>query len=178
MNIFDVQDATFIYDYEKSNLQFQKNAMKKISVGKFKKDSKLVEVVIEGEVSTNGISSNKFGTKSVYSIGVRIEDLAVDVALDQLRLSIGDKLPSEIAPEFTYSPVMKDDIIYFKLKPSANNREFVVKSNMKLDMKKLADYPPSGTICQVTCQVQGWVNLEDKKYGVMLITKTLKFIED
>jgi hypothetical protein len=178
MNIFDSQDSTFLFDFEKSNLQFSKNAMKKISVGKFKKDGKLVEVEIEGEVSTNGISSNKFGTKSVYSIGVRIEDLGVDVSIDQLRLSIADKFPADIAAEFTYSPLIKDDIIYFKLKPSANNREFVVKSNKKLDMKKLADYPPSGTIVKVTSQLQGWVNLEDKKYGVMFVVKSLEFIED
>jgi hypothetical protein len=175
MNLFDIKESQFVLDFEKSMQQFSNNAMKKIVVGKFKYEGKIVDVLIKGEVTTNGISSNKFGTKAVYSIGVRVDDVETDLALDQLRLTITEKFPLEQVNDFSYSPILKDEIIYFKLKPSANNREFVVKSNKKLDMKKLTDYPSNGTICEVTAQIQGWINLEDKKYGLMFILKSINF---
>lgn len=173
MNLSEITNAEFILDYQKSVQQFTKNAMKKIAVGKFKQEGKLLDVVIKGEVSTNGISSNKFGVKTVYSIGVRIDDPKIELVLDQLRLNVSEIFSEN--DEYVYNPILKDDIIYFKLKPSTNNREFLVKSNKKLAMNKLADYPANGTICEVTAQIQGYLNLEDLKYGLMFIVKAINF---
>ncbi|KAJ3176001.1 hypothetical protein HDU85_007833 [Gaertneriomyces sp. JEL0708] len=129
---------------------------------------------------TKLVVSNKF-EKTTYCILVQIaEDVgrALTILEGHLAQCVTDA-PQSGFKKFTLQPICKDQdftSFWLKLPVTKNGKSFVCTSNIRLsttrEMKEL-EKPQS---INVTCQVNGWFNTKDKKYGLTLKPLHLDFM--
>lgn len=161
------------FDIEKGERSFQEQgAKKKIGMAKFKTDGKSTSLVLNGEVCTNGICVNEFSNGKVYSIGFKFND---DEHVNYFN-ELNNSLETFATDDYTCTNVLKDDVLYLKLKLSNDKKSFLAKSNKKIDPKKPADFPASGDEVVVVADLSCYFNFEDKKCGLLLNVKSFEFI--
>ena len=167
--------VTLDFDYDKIAKKYETKPEKFLYVVDWKQEKSRLQIIINGELSTNGIAVNEFlnnGKKVAnYSLGIRLEDAAIE-SIQLLNV----KLASYFPPNFEFTDSLKDDIIYLKLKPQPDRKSFGVISNVKLDPKKIGETPISaGTTVSITCDVSAYVNLNDYKAGIVYKIAEINF---
>ena len=146
-------------DMEKAMKKFEKGG-KQLEMGKFKVDGKTVKLLLEGELTTNGLAENKWTnpttnkSTTTHSLGISLDDDDLEFfesAANTLALFVGD--------DFELTSLVKNDIIYLKAK---DKKVFNAMSNAKSD-----------TICHgqkvsVIVEFKFYINLKDEKAGIVL----------
>lgn len=161
------------FDLAKGEKSFEENGSKrKIGIAKFKTDGRATIVSLKGQICTNGICVNEFSNGKVYSLGFRFE---TDDELENFN-KFNEKLVDFVDQDYSCLNIVKDEVLYLKLKLKNDKKGFLVESNKKLDPKKPSDFPQSGDEVVVKAEVSAFFNFEDKKCGVLLNLKSFDFI--
>lgn len=163
------------FDLPKCSSDYDSDPVKKrIRIFNLKFSKSIFKVTLSGEVTTNGIAVNSWdGGASTYSIGLRFTDSNDYQNFEK----IIDFLISNLNDSWDLTNVIKDEIIYLKLKPSNDKKTFGVKSNVKLDPKKPNECAiTQGQGVTVVAELGVYLNMEDSKAGVTI--KPISFTFD
>lgn len=161
------------FDLSKAIEKFETYGKKKaLGVAKFKLDGSQTTLLLEGTICTNGICVNEFSNGKVYSIGLTLNNDEEYAAFNRME----DYLAGFAGGNFSLTNVVKDEVIYLKLRLANDKKSFLVKSNQKLDPRKAADFPMSGQEVKVTVDLNAYFNFADEKTGLVLGLKELDFI--
>lgn len=157
-------------DMAKAIQKFEKDNKHQLEMGKFKVEGKSVKLLLEGELTTNGMAENKW-TNSVtnkstttLSLGIALdeEDLQFfEAAADALAIFVGD--------DYELTSLVKNDIIYLKAK---DKKVFNAMSNTKSDTLF------HGQKVSVVVEFKYYINLKDEKAGIVLHPVKYNFIQE
>jgi hypothetical protein len=172
------ETLTISLDVEKAKDKYSKDSKKFITVAPYKVQEKSFKLVLHGEVSTNGIASYDWeqGKKKVttYSIGIRFDDEDDLSAFN----SINEILSKTIGDDYEVLQVIKDEILYLKLKLSNDKKSFKgIRSNIKLDPKRTDDIPRGQKVI-VYCDLGCYINFDNSKAGVTIKPIQFEFEEE
>jgi hypothetical protein len=172
------ETPTISLDLEKAKDKFAKDSKKFITVAPYKVDEKSFKLVLHGEVSTNGIATYDWeqGKKKVttYSIGIRFDNEDDVTAFDFLN----EILSNCIGSDYDVLQVIKDEILYLKLKLANDKKSFKgVRSNVKLDPKRTDDIN-MGQKVSVYCELGCYINFDNSKAGITIKPIQFDFEED
>lgn len=111
---------------------------KQMATAPLKVNNQPVELVLVGELTTDGISSKTFegdGKRTEkLTFGMRFSDPADEEAMHTLT-ELLDSVVEDIR-EFEVRPVLRDGVLYLKVKTSRDGGNYAFQSNMKLSPKK------------------------------------------
>lgn len=163
-------------DLKKSIKRHEDDGKKFLVMGGFKAGKSAFKLLLEGELSTNGISVAEFDKTNFYSLGIqfdREEDLDSFAKFNNaLAKFINDD-------DWEISNLVKDDKIYLKLKTNQKRNAFEVVSNIKLDPKRPQDSGLfRGQKVTVTAELGCYFNLNQKKAGLTLNVRKLNFEQE
>lgn len=163
-------------DFAKAQKKYEDNAKFFITVGTYKAGKSAIKVLLQGELSTEGVTTAQFNGKANYSFGLILEneDLeAFEVFTETLVSFLNTGSPDE---NWEVGQFVKDDKIYLKLKADSSGKKFPIISNVKLEPKKLTE---SGLYRGQKVAVHGelgvYVNWADKKAGLTFNVRKLDF---
>ena len=163
-----------------SNAEFEawKSSDKTFFVSNFKDGKKPVRIVLTGELATDGINSKTFDNGPVYSFGLRLTE-ADSAALEQLVKRIEHDLDAAGLKKWDINNPENDDRIFVKIPLDKTKKKFAVKSNLKLDLKKLDDLDLyRDQTVDVHIDLGAWYNFESSKAGLFLKVTKLDFEHD
>ena len=159
---------------------YASNTQKTYFVANFKQGKRPVKVALVGDLATEGINSKVFDGQAVYSFGLKLVDDDDITALQAFTTQVEEELKSKGYDDWTVSsPLTDDDRLFLKLQYSNDKKKFTVKSNLKLDVKKLDDldlYRDQGVVAEA--EVGSWYNFTAKKAGVFLKVTKVDFEQD
>jgi hypothetical protein len=147
-------------DMAKSIAKFETDDKQQLQMGKFKIDNKSSKLVLEGELTTNGIAENKWSNsatgKSVitYSLGIRLSDEDLEF-FETTQTTLG----TFAGENYELTSIIKNDIVYLKCK---DKKVFNAMSNVKCDTLF------HGQKVTVTVDFKFYINLKDQKAGLVL----------
>ena len=156
-------------DMAKVIQKYESDSKHSLAMGKFKADGKYQKIVLNGELTTNGIAENKWtnGTSKPtisYSLGLQLseEDL-------EFFEGVANNLATFVGDDFELTSLVKNDVIYLKTK---DKKVFNSMSNVK------ADTLSHGQKVSVIADFKFYVNLKDQKAGIVLHPVKYTFIQD
>lgn len=163
-------------DLKKAIKRYDDDGKKFLVMGGFKAGKSVFKLLLEGELTTNGISVSEFDKTTFYSIGIqfdREEDLDAFAKFNSALIKfINDD-------DWDISNLVKDDKIYLKLKTNQKRNAFEVVSNVKLDPKRPQESGLfRGQKVVVTAELGCYFNLNQKKAGLTLNIRKLKFEQE
>ena len=163
-------------DLKKAMQRYEENGKKFLLMGGFKTGKTAFKLLLEGELTTNGISVAEFDKTNFYSLGLqfdREEDLDAFTKFNNCLIKfIGDD-------DWEISNLVKDDKIYLKLKTNQKKNAFEVVSNVKLDPKRPQESGLfRGQKLTVTAELGCYFNLNTKKAGLTLTVRKLNFEQE
>jgi hypothetical protein len=157
-------------DLQKAITKFESDPKYFIAMGVLKIENKTFQTAINSEVFTNGILASEFDGKASYSLGLTVSEGDIqgfEILNDLLIAFINDT-----AYEIT-NPI-KNEKLYLKLK--AGNKSFNTVSNIKLNPAKFQDSGIyRGQPIQAICDFSVYVNVREKKAGIVVTPKKLIF---
>lgn len=161
------------YDYDKCVEEFAKNEKKLIRVFHYTVNKSNFQISMDGEVVTNGVSVTTWDNGNTsYSLGVKFTNEVVYEKLETLLLDAVAKVPTD----WDVTPIIKEEILYIKLKPKNDKKTFALKSNIKLEIKKIHEADITrGQEVKATFSVAMYFNMKQKKAGVVLTVTELIF---
>lgn len=167
-------DLQLVVDLIKAEAKYQESGKNFITMGKFRMKKSAFKIVMVGELSTDGINCSTFGegkgAKTSYSLGFIPQEEDV-IAIEKFASLVDELCPDD----YDSSPIMKDEIMYLKLK-TKDGKRFNFYSNIKLEPKKYQEAPLyNGQQVKVTAEISAWFNFEDKKAGLTLAISKLEF---
>ena len=124
---------------------------------------------IDGEVTTNGILvSNEYGT---HSLGFKFNDDDDKEGFEELN-SVFDDLKG--IEDWNVKDVLRDDVLWLKLKPKKDKNSYKFNSNMKMSPKKPQDAMISAfQNIRVIVEVSAYFHLKNKFCGISLAILSL-----
>ena len=161
--------TTFNLSKEEENYATGKSK-KQMALIRTKLKSGSFKLKLNGIITTNGIVVSD--TYNTHSIGVSLSNHSDTDAFSKL-FDIFSNLSLD---EYDQRPLIKEDVLWLKLK--RNNTSYLFKSNSK----KLNPKKPSETELvndqnvEIICDVKGYINFEDKFYGLTLQINELNIV--
>lgn len=139
-----------------------------------KDGKKPLRILLNGELSTDGINSKTFENGVSYTFGLK---LAEDEDADALNSIITDVIALD---GYETTPLVQgDNRMYVKLQLDKTKKKFNAKINIKTDIKKLDDLDLyRGQNVAVHAEVGAWYNPSDKKAGIFIKTTKVDFEQD
>lgn len=141
-------------------------------VSQFKDGKKPVKIHLHGDLITDGINFKEFQNGPAYTVGIAIED---DDDLNAIRSLIDKIEENENVKTWEVSSPLKDTTKLY-LKIPFKDGKFLVKSNVKLNPKKLDElelYRSQGV--EIFCEAGGWYDNKKEKAGVFLKMYRIEF---
>ncbi len=156
-------------DLAKATQKFESDTKRSLEMGKFKSDGKYQKLVLNGELTTNGIAENKWtnGTSKAtvtHSLGIQLSE--EDLSFFE---KVADILASFVGDEYELTSLVKNDVIYLKTK---DKKVFNAASNVK------ADTLSHGQKVSVIVDFKFYINLKDQKAGIVLHPVKYTFTQD
>jgi hypothetical protein len=116
----------------------EEDSKKQMATAPLKVNGQPAELVLIGELTTDGISSKTFegdGKRTEkLTFGMRLSDPADEEAMHTM-VELLDSVVEDIS-EFEVRPVLRDGVLYLKVKTSRDGGNYAFQSNMKLSPKK------------------------------------------
>jgi hypothetical protein len=139
-----------------------------------KDGKKPLRILLNGELSTEGINSKVFSNGISYTFGLKLADDDDTAALNSI---ITDVIAM---PGYETNPIVQDDNrMFIKLQLDKTKKKFNAKINIKYDLKKLDDLDLyRGQNVAVYAEVGAWYNPSDKKAGIFIKTSKVEFEQD
>lgn len=140
--------------------KFNKDEKHLLAMGKFKIDGKSAKLVLEGDLTTNGVAENKWSnpttgkTNTTCAVGIALSDEDLEF-FESCQTTLGQL----VGDDYELTTLVKNDIIYLKVK---DKKVFNAMSNVKAD--KLFH----GQKFATTVEFKFYINLKDEKAGVVL----------
>ena len=146
-------------DMEKAVAKFQSNSKHSLEMGKFKVDGKTVKLLLEGELTTNGVAENKWSNATgkatvTHSLGIQLSE--EDLSFFE---KVANHLAEFVGGEYELTSLVKNEVIYFKIK---DKKVFNANSNVK------ADTLFHGQKASILVEFKYYINLKDEKAGIVL----------
>lgn len=146
-------------DMAKALAKFENDSKRSLEMGKFKVDGKSIKLVLNGELTTNGIAENKWSSATgkstvTHSLGLQLSE--EDLSFFE---EVANTLASFVGGDFELTSLVKNDVIYLKTK---EKKVFNTMSNVKAD--KLFH----GQKVEVVVEFKFYINLKDEKAGIVL----------
>lgn len=174
-----IAPSEFTSDIKITNLDLQKAVEKFtsdskyfIAMGVLKHENKTFQTVLNSEVFTNGLISTEFSGKVNYSLGLAVseEDVkGLEILKDVLISFLNDQ-------SYEITNPVKDEKLYLKLKSNFKNNGFNITSNVKMNPTKFQETGIfRGQQVQVVCDFSVYVNVKEKKAGVVITPRKLTF---
>ena len=167
-------EYTIPAEYEK-----MKNGEKKYYMVFLKNGKKPFKATIKGTLATDGINVKSFGKDTNYSFGFAPEEQDIE-ALNEIQKRAESEMKKGGFTDFEFSELVRDDDrMFIKLPLDGTKKKFTVKSNVKLDLKKLDDldlYREQGI--EMVADIGIWYNIGDKKAGVYVKPTKINFEQD
>lgn len=151
-----------------------------IGMGTFRINRNAFKLVMKGELTTNGIAVNEFNKIANYSIGIQLDEEKDLEAFEKLNNMLAEFLEDAFpnSEEWDLNRIVKDDRVYLKLKIDGK-KNFQFNSNIKLTPKNLSDSGLfRGQKVEVTAEIAPYFNFEDKKAGLSISPRIIKFDVD
>lgn len=168
-------------DLVKALTKYEDTGKNWLSMASLRIGKNAFKLILNGELTTNGITVSEFGKVMSYSFGFRFDDEDNLEAFDKLNEMIINYLDdqNQKSDDWDITNLVKDDKIYIKLKTN-HKKTFQVLSNVKLDPKRLQDNGLyRGQKVEVVAELSVYFNLLDKKAGIVLGPRKLTFdVED
>ena len=165
-------------DIKKSLANYEDTGKNFLAMGAFKVDKTAIKILLEGELTTDGITSAEFNKIPSYSFGLRLDSNDDTEAFETLSEKFAEYLQENDCDDWDLNHFIKDDKLYVKLK-TIDKKRFGVLSNIKLDPKKLGDSNLfRGQRVQVYGELGVYCNLPDKKGGITFTARKLVFSKD
>lgn len=156
-------------DMAKTTQKYESDSKHSLAMGKFKSDGKYQKIILNGELTTNGIAENKWtnGTSkptTTYSLGIQLseEDL-------EFFERVANNLATFVGDEYELTSLVKNDVIYLKTK---DKKVFNSMSNVK------ADTLSHGQRVSIIVDFKFYINLKDQKAGIVLHPVKYTFMDD
>jgi hypothetical protein len=113
------------------------NAKKEMATAPLKLDGQPVELVLVGELTTDGIAGKTFENegKEKLTFGMRLTDPADEEAMTSL-IELLEGVPDEGLDQWNVRSVLREGVLYLKVKTSRDGASYAFQSNMKLSPKK------------------------------------------
>ena len=164
-------------DLVKALTKYEDTGKNWLSMASIRMGKNAFKLVLNGELTTNGITVSEFGKVMSYSFGFRFsdeEDLEAFEKLNEMIIRFLDD-QNQKSDDWDITNLVKDDKIYIKLKTN-HKKTFQVLSNVKLDPKRLQDNGLyRGQKVEVVAEISVYFNLVDKKAGIVLGARKLTF---
>jgi hypothetical protein len=152
------------FDLQKEVTKYEKDPKKSIHMIRVKSEKRPVKLTLIGEVTSDGIVvSSEYNT---HSLGFKFTDEEDLETLEQFMI-LFEKF--NFSEEWTGKDFIKNDLLWIKLKFAKDKSTYKFSSNIKLNPKKPADTPfRAYHPVELLVELLGYINLEDKIYGLTL----------
>lgn len=156
-------------DMTKALAKFENDSKHSLEMGKFKVDGKTVKLLLEGELTTNGIAENKWSNSTgkatvTHSLGIQLSE--EDLTFFE---GVANKLAEFVGGDYELTSLVKNDVIYLKTK---DKKVFNSLSNTK------ADTLFHGQKAAILVEFKYYINLKDEKAGIVLHPVKYTFTAD
>lgn len=164
-------------DFNKSLTRYEDSGKGFIAMGSFRIHKSAFKLLLQGELTTNGVAVNEFNKIPNYSLGIQLseeKDLeAFEKLNDFLTKYLEEHLPD--IEGWDLNNVVKDDRLYLKLKTDAK-KMFQFSSNVKLSPKSLAESGLfRGQNVEIVAEISPYFNFKDQKAGLSITPRSIKF---
>lgn len=172
----DVKKFSFHkFDFEDGYLEYADDDKKFLKVANLKYDGNPYKISLQGELSSNGIISSKFGDTEQQSISLDLDDTEDLSALEALPGVLNHLIEKkDLVRDWETYQLVKRDTLYLKLKHDGKKYKFNTNS------KNMDPSNPQGsslkkfTRVEVLCDLVAYFNYREKKMGLSLTVSELK----
>ena len=162
-------------DLASATKRFSTDPSKMISIAEFKLGKSAIKAQLQGSLSTEGIKSHEFDKITRYTIGIKLDE-EDEEAITSILTKIEEFTKSNSPEEWEILNPIKDQVIYLKLKTDFKKKSFQLKSNLKLDPRKLEDQPlERGNDVAANLTLQAYFNLKDHRAGLTFTPTSMSF---
>jgi len=161
------------FDLTKELVKYEKEPKKSIHIIRVKSDKRPLKLTLIGEIFSDGIVvSSEYGT---HSIGFKFSDDEDLETIEQFNI-LFEKF--NFNESWSGKDFIKNDTLWIKLKFPKDKSSYKFTSNVKLNPKKPADAPfRAYHPVELLVELLGYINLEDKAYGLSLNLIDLKSLD-
>ena len=161
------------FDLTKEIQKYEKEPKKAIHIIRVKADKRPLKLILVGEIFSDGIVvSSEYGT---HSLGFKFSDDEDLETIEQFNI-LFEKF--NFNETWSAKDFIKNDTLWIKLKFPKDKSSYKFTSNLKLNPKKPNDAPfRAYHPVEILVELLGYINLEDKIYGLSLNLIDLKSLD-
>lgn len=160
------------FNFDLAQAAFESDEDKFLHVASTKYKNKVFKLVLKGEITTNGINVADF-PGNPHSLGFRFTNDEDESALESVNNFLVDF--KEADDQWDVKDLLKNDVIYLKLKLSKDKTKYAFSSDVKLDPKKPHDSPlHRHQQIEVSANLNAYFNFKDKMMGMTLQVLNIK----
>lgn len=159
------------FNFDLAQAAFESDSDKFLHLASTKYKNKVFKLVLDGEITTNGINVADF-PGNPHSLGFRFTNDDDQAAMESLGNLLSDL---DVDDKWDVKDLIKNDVIYLKLKLSKDKSKYAFSSDVKLDPKKPHDSPfHRNQQVEVSVNLNAYFNFKDKMMGLSLQILNIK----
>lgn len=164
--------SLYKFNFDLAQAAYDSDDSKFLHVASTKYKSKVFKLILKGEITTNGINVADF-PGNPHSVGFRFTNDEDSANLESLTDLLRDL--NEADDNWDVKDLLKNDVIYLKLKLSKDKTKYAFSSDIKLDPKKPHDSPlHRHQQVEVSANLNAYFNFKDKMMGLSLQILNIK----